>query len=320
MSVGTGRRSGCAWLAVLLLGAGCRGEPPDPYPDGGRRVTAQEKVWAGRRIPELPVPAVGRPAVDWRRGRDARLVIGTAGVARGPARGPFTRTLFGDPRQAEDLRFLVASFAPFAARGRGSELVFHGRGRVAAAPAERRMILEWARLVELAAIAGEEGKAAALALSWQGEPAAGRCSALAVDLSGTVRGTCGPPETAARLAPAALARLYGWFDRLAPFQTGGAAAGRLIFAGRGARPPAAAERAELAAFAAALGRELDARSGRVPAPVPPPQGSEPRLPSPPAFPRLLRPAGELPAEPQVPVVVAPEVPPPPDRGDPGAIL
>lgn len=329
-----GRGSRCAWLAwawlpILLAVAGCRGEPRDPFPDAGRRVPAREKVWTGREVPDLPVPAVGRPAVDWRRGgaRD-RLVIGTAGVARGPARGPFTRTLFGDPRRAEDLRFFVASFAPFEMAGPGSELVFHGRGRAGATPPERRMIAEWARLVELEAIAGDEGRSATLALSWQGGQAAGRpCGALAVDLSGTVRATCdglasplGPaalanPANDSRLAPVALARLYGWFDSLGPFQTAGegAAAGRLIFAGRGRRQPTAAERAEIAGFAAALGRELDARTGRAPVPAATPQGSEPPLTPPPASSRLLRPVEATPTLPPIepePVIVAPEAPPP----------
>jgi hypothetical protein len=341
MSVWRGRGSRCAWLAlpIVLAVAGCRGEPRDPFPDAGRRMPAREKAWAGRKVPKLPVPAVGRPAVDWRRGggRD-RLVIGTAGVARGPARGPFTRTLFGDPRRAEDLRFFVASFAPFEMAGQGGELVFHGRGKAGASPPERRMIAEWARLVELEATAGDEGRSATLALSWQGGQAAGRpCGALAVDLSGTVRATCdglasplGPaalanpanPLNSSRLSPAALVRLYGWFDGLGPFQTTGegAAAGRLIFAGRGRRQPTAEERAEIAGFAAALGRELDTRAGRAPAPASTPQGSEPPLAPPLAFSRLLRPAEVPPSLPLTepePVIVAPEVPPPlPDQNQP----
>lgn len=325
MSVWIGRGSGCALLALLVVGTatGCRREPRDPFPDAGRRVPVRQKVWAARKAGELPVPAVGRPGVDWRRGRGReRLVIGAAGLARGPVRGPFTRTLLVDPRR-EDLRYLVASFASFETAGPAGELVFHGRGRAAATPAERRMIAEWAKLIELEAVAGEEGRSATLALSWQGGHAAGRpCAALAVDLSGTVRATCGGPsdpgeEATARLGSEALARLYGWFDGYGPFQAGGegAAPGRLIFAGRGRRQPTAAERVEIAGFAAALGRELDSRAGRAPVPTATlvSHGSEPHLSPPPTFPRLLRPAEAPPAEPE-PIIVAP-VTPPPDRDE-----
>jgi len=223
-------------------------------------------------------PAAARPAaeergavVELRRWQNPQEVVrvGRWGVAMGPAGEPLRRTLFTRPERLEDVLHFARTYAAFRTRTREGELAFRGRGTAKAGPVERRMIAEWARLVAAEAVAGRDGGAAyGLVLAWhQGGPA-GSCDDVTLFLTGEARaGSCAwEAEIRGRLAPEQLARLYAWFDRLAPFQSGGeemvpvgSEQSRLTFAGQGTQQPTREEVAELETLALALQRELAAR-------------------------------------------------------------
>ena len=271
--------------------------------------------------------------IVWERGANPRerILIGTAGVVLGPEGGALAAYLFASPERAADARFLAATFAPFEVETGQGRLRFTGRGQVRPTPAERRMVVEWARLVANEATGGRVGGAYALALAWhRGGAAGGECDDVAVYLTGEARASsCAwGEELRGRLTPDSLGRLYDWFDRYAPFQeaaeveSAGGPPSRLIFAGRGPAEVPAGEREDLEQFALAIHRELAARR---PAPAAPlPAGTEPGAPGsgpsrpsaqPPALPsvRLLRPADPAPGRPAevvVPEAAVPKVPPP----------
>lgn len=279
----------------------------------------------------------------WKEPEDL-VLIGRGGVLSGPAGGPLARAVFSSRERDEDLRSFVRSYAPFRMPVPGGELVFHGKGRERPGPVERRMIAEWARLVAAEVAGGRAGSSYGLVLSWHRSGGTGICDDVTVYLTGEARATsCSwDQEARGRLAPATLARVYEWFDELAPFQSGrggedlaGGTQSGLIFAGRGKREATAAEIAQMKALPAALFREL---SGRAPAPVVPAPGTPAGTPSapPPATgetpaglpsgTRLLlpprptvrtgpRPGTEIvlqfPEEPPPIVVLEPVLPPPP---------
>ncbi len=207
-------------------------------------------------------------SIELRRGREPRELvrIGTGSVIIGPEGGPWVWKLFSEPRRADDAWYFFRSFAPFDVKSAEGALKFRGHGKAKANPAERRMVFEWARQVAADAAGARAGAAYGLVLAWhQGGPA-GICENIALYLSGEAIATgCGwDREVRGRLAPGPLGMIYGWFDRLKPFQAGGDAPEeslqlRLIFAGRGRRASTAAERAQIQSFAAALFNELAAR-------------------------------------------------------------
>jgi hypothetical protein len=289
-------------LFFLLLGAaGCGEEapparPPAPQPEGPF-------------APVLVAPEIG---IELRRGREPRELvrIGTRGVFLGVSGGPLTWKLFAGPRRADDAWYLLRTYAPFEMKSPNGDLAFRGRGRLKAGPAERRMILEWARQVAAEAAGGRSGDAYGLLLTWHQGGASGTCEDLALDLAGEAVATACAWDGAVygRLEPGQLARIYRWFDRLRPFQTGaepeqalrpGTLQTRLIFAGQGARRATASERAEIQSFAASLYAELAA--ARTPAAT---------TPSPPTS-RLLVPAEALQPRPERIVLQFPANPPPP---------
>jgi hypothetical protein len=281
---------------------------------------------------------VGPLLVAWQRGSDPgeQVLIGTAGVAFGPAGAPLSRYLYENPERAADARFLRANFAPFETVSRreagGDRLRFAGAGRAPARASERRMVGEWVRVAAEEAAGGRGGAAYALALAWhRGGGTGGGCDDVAVYLTGEVRASaCGwGEEVRGRLAREALDRLYGWFDRYRPFQRASEEEDaadvlpeRMLFAGAGQSEVPPAERAAMQAFAAALHRELAAR--RAPAAAPQaPAGTEPgeapaRKPAQPSVPppppqRLLRPPDPAPGRPTevlVPQWAMPKTPPP----------
>ncbi len=267
---------------------------------------------------------MGRVVVDWQRWQEppTRIAIGIGGVAAGPAEGPLVPYLFLGPERAEDAHLFARAYAPFRARLGRSELVFHGRGRVRPGPVEERMIVEWARRVAAEQAGGRSGGAYGLAFSWHRGGSLGSCESVSVFLTGEVWAQAcawGGDEVRARLQPAAVGRVYGWFDSLAPFQSsrqsgrsGEAEPSRLVFAGRGTRKPGDAgdagdnDRTAIEGFAAALFRELSAkrRGGAPPPPDEIASGS-----GEPAGPRLLLPPEALRTSPPL-ARLAPKVPPP----------
>ena len=266
---------------------------------------------ASRTGPDAKGPSVGPPAIVLRRFRDPveRVVIGPGGVATGAdGGGPLAIRVFTSPERAADLRTFVRAWAPFQVATPVGPLRFEGRGTAAAGPAERRMIVEWARLVAAEAAGERGGTAYGLALAWHRGEADGRpCDRLAVALAGEVRAaTCagGGRERRSRLDAERLARLYSWFDGLRPFQLqadrtedGAALPVHLLFAGRGGTPAAPGAQREVERFAADLHREL----------LGPPPAAEPAPAARPRPPRRRR---------QVAPPVAP-TPAPPPATDPG---
>lgn len=328
----------------MVLGCG-QGEPP--------RQAAPGKTAAGgpaapskpptRRSPPPPptLRGIGRVVVDWKRSLNppVRVVLGVGGLADGPQQGPLVRYLYPEPGLAEAAHYLSRTYAPFRTRMANGEMIFYGLGRVRPSPVEQRMVVEWARRAAAAlAAGGGEGEiddSYGLALSWHRGASVGNCESVSVLLTGEARAEAcawGGGAVTGRLQPAALSRVYDWFDTLGAFQEsemgapGETEPARLVFAGQGARGPAREETAAIEAFAAALLRELAARHrGGAPAPVPTPAGASraPGAPAPPeieALPRLLLPQET--GSPSLPPLarLAPSVPPAPPRvveGGPG---
>ncbi|HET9225633.1 MAG TPA: hypothetical protein VFR31_03135 [Thermoanaerobaculia bacterium] len=270
------------------------------------------------------IPGVGRVVVDWERWQNppTRFVIGIGGVAAGSEEGPLVPYMFLGPERAEDAHYLSRVYAPFRARMGRSGLTFHGRGRTRPGPVEQRMIVEWARRVAAEQAGGRSGGAYGLALSWHRGASVGSCESVSVFLTGEVWAEAcawGSGEVRGRLRPAAVGRVYEWFDSLAPFQsstTPGASAevepSRLVFAGRGRRQSGEENRAAIEGFAAALFRELSAKrrgEGTPPALLLPPEslrsspplaGMAPKVPPKPPAVRTSASSGNT----------APEAPPP----------
>ncbi|HWN41104.1 MAG TPA: hypothetical protein VNW71_02725 [Thermoanaerobaculia bacterium] len=257
------------------------------------------------------IPGVGRVVVDWQRWQDppTRIAIGIGGVAAGPAEGRLVPYLFLGPERAEDAHLFARAYAPFRARLGRSELVFHGRGRVRPGPVEERMIVEWARRVAAEQAGGRSGGAYGLAFSWHRGGSVGSCESVSVFLTGEVWAQAcawGGDEVRGRLQPAAVGRVYNWFDSLAPFQSsrqsgtsGDAEPSRLVFAGRGTGKPGEDDRKVIEGFAAALFRELSAKR----------RGGAPLSAEEASSPRLLLPSQALRTSPPL-ARLAPKVPPP----------
>ncbi len=311
----------CAWLALafaLAAGAVACGGKGGPAALAGR--TSRPAVFTA--------PAV---AIELRRWTAPREVVrvGLQGVVIGPEAGPLEWKLFAEPRRADEVWYFLGTYAPFTAKAGAEEIAFHGRGRTKAGAAEQRMIGEWTRLVgkEAAteAVGGPGDGSYGLALAWHQGGTSGICSDLTLTLPGeaVANGCDWPAEVRGRLDPATLSRVYAWFDRLKPFQSGaeepespggtrnGALDTRVIFAARGTHPASAAEEAEIRSFAASLFAELAARRPS-PAPVATSQ-TAPAAAAPPAEPpaRFLLPANAAPPKAEEVPLRFPEKPPAP---------
>jgi hypothetical protein len=307
----------------MVLGCG-QGEPP-------RQAAPARAAAAAPGDPSKPPPppkikGIGRVVVDWQRSLNPpiRVVLGVGGVADGPEAGPLVPYLYPEPGLAEAAHYLSRTYAPFQARMANGEMVFYGTGRVRPSLVEQRMVVEWARRAA-AALAGGDEDSYGLALSWHRGASVGNCESVSVLLTGEARAEAcawgGEPVTG-RLQPAALSRVYDWFDTLGAFQEsemgapGETEPARLVFAGQGARGPAREETAAIEAFAAALLRELSARrKGGAPAPAP---TATPAAHEIEALPRLLLPQET--GSPSLPPLarLAPAVPPIPPA-PPGAV-
>lgn len=266
--------------------------------------------------------AAPRAGIELRRGTDPQELvrIGTRGVVIGPARGPLARKLFVEPRRADAAWYLLRTFAPFTAKTPVGDLTFQGEGKIRVDAVEQRMILEWTRQVASEA-ANDHGESPyGLVLAWHQGSSSLDCQDLVVFRTGEVAATsCDwDGELHGRLDPAALARLYAWFDRLKPFQAGGdqteeslrpgAFETRLVFAGQGARPAAGGDQGEILAFASAIFAELaPKRGGATPAATPAPKTGSPPAAPPPAH--LLLPPGAFNPRPEEITLQLPEKPP-----------
>ena len=302
---------------LLIAGLAACGEAPSGPPAPG---ASSGKGAAPAESPPASTPAwVG---FELRRGQEPRELvrIGLRGAVIGPAEGPLEWKLFAEPRRSDDAWYLLNAYAPFTRRTPEGELVFRGRGKVKPGPAEQRMIFEWVRQVASEAAGGRSGAAYGLLFAWHQGGASGLCEDAILYLTGEVVATaCGwDREVRGRLDPGQLARVFGWFDRLRPFQTAGEPAEesarpggletRLVFAGRGARPATAAEQAEIRSFASSLFSELAARRrGAAPAPS---ETSDQTAPEPTPSQRFLLPPGAASPRSQEIILHLPEKPPP----------
>ena len=313
---------------LMVLGCGPAEPPRQAAPPGAPAAAA-----AREKAPEIP--GIGRTVVDWQRSLNppVRVVLGIGGLADGPRDGPLVSYLYPEPGLAESAHYLSRTYASFRTRLANGELAFYGRGRVRPGPVEQRMVVEWARRAA-ASLAGGKADSYGLALSWHRGASVGNCESVSVFLTGEARAEAcawsGQPVTG-RLQPAALSRVYDWFDTLSAFQdselglAGEAEPARLVFAGRGTQPATREEAAAIETFAATLLRELSARRrGSAPAPAPTPAATPAASGAPAAseaspLPRLL-----LPQETGAPALpplarLAPSVPPPPPPSSPGAV-
>lgn len=303
------------FFLLMIAGLAACGEAPSGSPAPG---ASQGK----KAAPAVPAAAPAWVGFELRRGGELRELvrIGLRGVVIGPAGGPLEWKLFAEPRRADDAWYLLNTYAPFKRSAPEGELVFRGRGKVKAGPAEQRMIFEWVRQVASEAAGGRSGAAYGLLFAWHQGGASGLCEDVVLYLTGEAVATaCGwDREVRGRLDPGQLDRIFDWFDRLRPFQTAGEPAEessrpggletRLIFAGRGARPVTAAEQAEIRSFAASLFAELAARR-RGAAPVPS-ETSDQTAPAPTPPQRLLTSPGAASPRSQEIILQLPEKPPP----------
>jgi hypothetical protein len=280
---------------------------------------------AGRpgRPAVFTAPAVAIELKRWTAPREV-VRVGLQGVVIGPEAGPLEWKLFAAPRRADEVWYFLGTYAPFTGKAGAEEISFHGRGRTRAGAAEQRMIREWTRQVAMEAAGGPGDASYGLALAWHQGGTSGICSDLTLTLTGeAVASGCGwPAEVRGRLDPATLARVYAWFDRLKPFQSGaeepespggtrnGSLDTRVIFAAKGTHPAGAAEEAEIRSFAAALFAELAARR---PNPAPVAAIAAAAAAAPPAEPpaRFLLPANAAPPKAEEVPLHFPEKPPTP---------
>lgn len=242
-------------LALAGVAVGCGAPVP---PGGGKSAAAPSEV-----------PGIGRPVIDWERGSNPpiRVVLGIGGVADRTGGGPFIAHLYPEPGMAETAHFLARTYAPFRAHLVQGEMVFQGRGPLRPGPVEQRMIVEWARRAT-ASLAGGAESAYGLVLSWHRGASVGSCETVSVYLTGEVRAeTCawGGAPSVARLQPAALGRIYEWYDTLAAFQDsepgipGETEPARLVFAGRGLKRSTRGEARAIESLTASVLRELTIR-------------------------------------------------------------
>src|SRR5215203_7223824 len=302
---------------VLLLGLTACGQAP-----GGKAAAGKGPISPASKEPEV--------GIELRRGREPRelVKIGTRGVVIGPGEGPLEWKFFAEPRRSDDAWYFLSTYGRFERRSPEGDLVFRGHGKVKPGPAEQRMIFEWARQVASEAAGGRGVAAYGLVIAWHQGGASGSCQDVILDLTGEADATaCGwDREVRGRLDPAQLGRVYGWFDRLQPFQAGGeqgedslrpgSQETRLIFAGRGARPATAAEQGEIQSFTVTLFAELAARrrGARPPVASATPGSAGPEsTPAPPAERLLLPPNAAVKPEEEILLKLPDEPPPVPKR-------
>jgi hypothetical protein len=203
------------------------------------------------------------------------LVVGDQGIAFGLCGGPLRSAGYASEQRAEDLDYFKKTFASFESDTRAGKLSFYTQGDRQAAPAEQRMIAEWARLVYLEAAGGHSGAVNGPALAWRREGGiAGFCDDLEVYSTGSVfasscKGGQAQETDRSRLDAGQLERLYGWIDSLRPFEieqtdpaTADAMTIRLVFSGMGENEAGEAEKAAILDFAAGLYASLEGQEAQ----------------------------------------------------------
>jgi hypothetical protein len=168
------------------------------------------------------------------------------GVTYGPCAGTPETAPFASRTQPLDLASFAAQYATFTAETAAGTVDFFGIGQQAPAPAEQRMIAEWARVVTDEAVGGRTGAAYGLALAWHREGGiAGFCDDLAAYVTGeAVASSCkgAQPEDLGShfMSAEELQQLYNWVDSLKSFEidrtdqaTADPLTVRLVFYGQG---------------------------------------------------------------------------------------
>ncbi len=251
----------------------------------------------GSRTPGIA--PLGEAAVEIRKGTPERERIRLAprGIAYGRIGGAVERAVYSSDDVREELAALTGAYAPFNLVVGSSRIRFLGRGAAEASPAERRRISEWALFLAAESSGAGDGVPAPI-LFWQRGGEGEACDRLGIDRTAAVSGgACGGLETSRRLAGADLEKLYGWFDRLGPFETSWLEGPpdeqrtfRMVFAGAGRSGAGERERAEIAVWAAEVAADLklegSPRFAPAPRRLPPaPLALPVRSPMPPLLPR-----------------------------------
>ena len=228
------------------------------------------------RLVTAPEPALGETIIAWtgqaEDGSCREAVFGTEGLAFGRCGGELLGTSYvKQTRQAELVDF-AARYASFDAPTPTGTIRFMAQGPTAAAPAEQRMLAEWAWLVQWEAQNGGPITWSE-ALAWHREGGiAGFCDDLTIDVTGeaTARSCAGGQQVKlgrTHLDAAQLTDLYRWIDSLQPFQvensdpaTADAMTIRLAFNSVGPGQASDADIRAIADFAARVYREIEAEA------------------------------------------------------------
>jgi hypothetical protein len=241
--------------------------------NGDEYIYRSDRQGMNIRLEAAPEAQIGQMVVEWTETDEMAICttarIGTEGVAFGLCGGPLVGGHFGMLERLEDTKEFRSAYASFEAETPAGRVVFTGEGEEEATEAEQRMIAEWARLVQLEAIAGRSGASWGLAFAWSREGGiAGFNDSLAVYVTGRIFAGNIQNETPvttgqARLDAEHLAQVYEWIDTLAPFEfeqtdpaTADAMTIRIVFSGAGEELTTEAQIQEIQEFASMLHNEL----------------------------------------------------------------
>ena len=261
-----------ACLGVPVQGAACAEVITSGYAialetEGQRYEFHTDESGSDVRLAAAPAPDIKEPAIVWTQdigGVCQTAIIGGRDVAFGPCGGTLMAgRLIAEVDRPEELAAFVETYASFEADTRAGKVAFTGNGSTIAAPAEQRMIAEWARLAQLEAAYGRSGASYGLALAWYREGGiAGFCDDMVVYVTGLITvASCKGDQSIdvgrGQLTADQLDRLYAWIDRFIGFEisqtdpaTADALTIRVIFTGAGAATPTDADQQAIQAFAA----------------------------------------------------------------------
>jgi Tol biopolymer transport system component len=175
--------------------------------------------------PRSPQPAP-TGGLTWQQEGSACQIatLSQANLQYGPCAGTLTNADYAEDWVTGTFMHFVQSFAPFSAKTVAGTVTFTGTGTIVAAPAEQRMIAEFARLAVSEASAGRGSAAGETALTWHREGGfAGFCDDVTVSIYGAVSATTCHAKTSTPLGTHWLTasqaeQLYAWIDTLKPFQ------------------------------------------------------------------------------------------------------
>jgi hypothetical protein len=216
-----------------------------------------------------PEPAIDPVVLVW-QGADDRCRTAQFGLAQ-IAFGECGLTLLTVPLIQEmnrlaELADFVATYAPFTAETPAGDVTLQGKGTTVPAPAEQRMIAEWARQVALEAEAGRSGASWGLVLASHqegGTPVT--CRDVTVYITGIAYATSctgGQPVDLGtmRLNAQQLAQIYTWTDTLTNFEqsSAGDRVQVLLFTGAGMGEATVADQEAMRVFLDQIYTELAA--------------------------------------------------------------